>query len=524
MTREELETAVSLFLDDKIPGELFVELQDHLRGSAEARKEYKKLVRLHTLLHEEAGRGVETSGGMPVPMDLIVARQRRRALRRSMMLAAAAVLALSVVWLFVQLPDSPVGQVRGSALAEFSITGEGEEDRAGLEGGSLQIGSRVQLSRGYLELELDSGVRGIVQAPADFTLREKDLVQLDSGTAWFEVSEDGKGFRVKTPELLLTDLGTEFGVRSEQEDRDEVHVFKGEVEIMNLGGSLPPLTLEAEQARLAEKDGSWREIELDAEGFNKVLPSKAALPPHLYWSFDEKEASKVGGTHPDRKEIEVSRSKFDDAPEVVPGRVKKALHFAGRHNWIETDWPGIGGNRPRAVAFWLKVPPLPKDWDGELHDISLFFWGRPDAKRNKQWVMRVTNYDYTQGRSIGNVTHLTLAFGAGQNFNGSTQVADGKWHHLAAVYDGKTDSSGLPAVTLYVDGVVEKGQYWSGSVPFRVDTDTQSKEADRLRITTTRSPDRPKDPNELPEVYTIDELYIIDGKVAEDVIWELANP
>ncbi len=87
-----------------------------------------------------------------------------------------------------------------------------------------------------MELEFASGVRGIVRGPADLTLQREDLLDLANGTAWFEVPADAVGFKVNTPDLILTDLGTEFGIISESNFLDEVHVFDGKVEVRNRYG------------------------------------------------------------------------------------------------------------------------------------------------------------------------------------------------------------------------------------------------------------------------------------------------
>jgi len=60
---------------------------------------------------------------------------------------------------------------------------------------------------------------------------------------------------VRTPGLVLTDLGTEFGLLSKPGALGEVHVFSGKVEILNSKGLKKQEVLEAGQARKAGPAG-----------------------------------------------------------------------------------------------------------------------------------------------------------------------------------------------------------------------------------------------------------------------------
>lgn len=136
----------------------------------------------------------------------------------------------------------------------------------------MDPGSRLEIRRGTVEVAFTSGVRGIIRAPAEISLRNPGLLHLAHGTAWFEVPPEAVGFQVSTPELILTDLGTEFGIRSNRDFPHEVHVFLGKVEVANLNGDRQKEVLSAGQARAAEPSGKWREISLDADPFLKKLP------------------------------------------------------------------------------------------------------------------------------------------------------------------------------------------------------------------------------------------------------------
>ena len=92
-------------------------------------------------------------------------------------------------------------------------------------------GSRLQLEQGAIELTLQNGVEAMVRAPADLTLINEALLIQNQGIVRYVVPAPAVGFQVRTPQLLVTDFGTIFGVISDSEEQDQVHLFQGEIEV-----------------------------------------------------------------------------------------------------------------------------------------------------------------------------------------------------------------------------------------------------------------------------------------------------
>ncbi len=271
MNRDDFETAVFALLDTEISPVALSELQGHLRGSAEARLEYRELVAMHGLmLDRRAGEGAVRFDNV-IPMDRLVARQKRRSLRMAMLAGGIAVAACLVFAVFVASPDAPAARIKGSLLAEFSVTHSAAEGGEAPAGDVLEVGSRLQLQRGSIELAFRSGTVAIVHAPADLILHRPDLVGFHFGSGRFTVPGKAAGFQVETPELRLTDLGTEFGVVSEVEAPDEVHVFEGRVEVERLRGPPALESLAAGSARASVPGGGWRMIDPDPTRFSTGL-------------------------------------------------------------------------------------------------------------------------------------------------------------------------------------------------------------------------------------------------------------
>lgn len=275
MNRRELESHLQDLFEGRLEGEAFDALQDQLRNSAEAREAYREYLHLdHSLRFR--GKGVDLLN--VVPMDQVVARRQRRHLRQAGF-AAAAVFALVLGVMALILTRKPPATLtfETSPGTDLSMTHQVAGDDAP-EGQVLEPGSRMELKSGVVELEFASGVRGIIRGPADLTLHREDLLHLANGTVWFEVPPKAVGFQVSTPDLVLTDLGTEFGILSESNFLDEVHVFDGQVEVLHRRGLKIRSKLVAGQARFAGPSGRWKETPLRRDHFLDTLPTRRFEP------------------------------------------------------------------------------------------------------------------------------------------------------------------------------------------------------------------------------------------------------
>lgn len=275
MNRRELESHLQDLFEGRLEGEAFDALQDQLRNSAEAREAYREYLHLdHSLRFR--GKGVDLLN--VVPMDQVVARRQRRHLKQAGIAAAALfALGLGIMALILTRPPAATLTFETSPGTDFSMSHQAAGDTMP-EGQVLEPGSRLQVESGVVELEFASGVRGIIRGPADLTLHRENLLHLADGTVWFEVPPKAVGFQVSTPDLVLTDLGTEFGILSEHNFLDEVHVFDGKVEVLHRRGVKTRETLGAGQARFAGPAGRWKETPLRRDHFLDTLPTVQIEP------------------------------------------------------------------------------------------------------------------------------------------------------------------------------------------------------------------------------------------------------
>jgi ferric-dicitrate binding protein FerR (iron transport regulator) len=275
MNHRELEHHLQNLFDGRLEGQAFEDLQQELRDNPAARKAYREHLHLHQALKFRS-KGVDMLN--VVPMDLVVKRRERRLLRTSALAAAAVVAMGAMVMALIAArkpqPTLTFNTAPGTDIGiSHALTGEDAPN-----GFVLEPGSRLKVLNGTVELEFASGVRGIVRGPADMTLQREDLLDLASGTVWFEVPAKAVGFKVNTPDLVLTDLGTEFGIISEPNFLDEVHVFDGKVEVCSRHGLKKKELLKAGQARYAGPAGRWKETPVRRDHFLAELPTKKIEP------------------------------------------------------------------------------------------------------------------------------------------------------------------------------------------------------------------------------------------------------
>lgn len=276
MTGDQLERALHDLFEGQLEGEALARLNRELHDNPVARDAYRETQLLHHCLRYRS-KGTDLT--KVIPMDRIIQRRQRRAMRHALLASAAVlVLGLLTLMLIMARPHSPTLSFTATPGAEVSLSHELVEGSETPEGRGMEPGSRMELGQGCVELEFQSGVKAVIQGPAELTLEREDLLRIDRGVAWFDVPPGAIGFQVMTQDLVLTDLGTRFGVVSRAGDEDQVHVFEGKVEVLNRGPSKAGELLTAGQARSAKPDGNWQAIQLDRDPFLTELPTTFSAP------------------------------------------------------------------------------------------------------------------------------------------------------------------------------------------------------------------------------------------------------
>jgi hypothetical protein len=150
-----------------------------------------------------------------------------------------------------------------------------------------------------------------------------------------------------------------------------------------------------------------------------------------YWTLDEIKDNKV-------KDIVGENDGFvTGKPTVVKAKFGNGLKFDGGGDWVLVTTKGLNsGNQAMSVSAWFfkaKKGPAPGGF-------TIFAFGRWDC------CCICFNASLVNGKRRLNNRLSMSQWGCGSDINGP-EIELGKWHHVAAVYDGAKKN------TLYYDGV-----------------------------------------------------------------------
>jgi len=501
----ELESLCQEVLDGTISAEHMAQLENELLQNPESLQEYVRYARLQNSLELKHEPVISIGERSVVPVDRIIQHQKKKVFKFVALATAALVLISISILSFVKSDENePPLAFKFAPGTEYAVS-HPTELKNKPEGLVLVKGSNLTISQGTVELTFKSGVKSILQAPANVTLREDDTLYMHKGVAWFEVPSGAEGFTVNTSELNIVDLGTEFGVIAKPKSQDEIHVFKGKVLASTRIHLKESETLSKGEARRLDPVGRLVTIPLKANDFITELP---ATLPYVHWSFDhiERGQFKADGTHPSLELAGAEPPKEDIKSLRIDGRFGAGVRFTGiKGQQLHTQLPGIEGNAPRTTACWVRTTYVPGK-KGGLDIAGLIGWGYcvDDQKRTK------SNAIWKQVITAPGVVSVT---GAGGLW-GKTIITDGKWHHLACVMKPVAGDSSAVQVTLYVDGEMDSS-VTSHDVP---NTLTERPDSTPVRIGCSIHK-----PNTPPIVYRgeIDEVYLFYGALDQESILNL---
>lgn len=104
-------------------------------------------------------------------------------------------------------------------------------------GDGLFPGQALHLESGAAELTYDSGAVVVVEGPADLLIDDGSTAQLYRGKISARIPHASPGFRIVSSKLIVTDLGTEFGVDVGADGMALAHVFEGKIKVTLPGAS-----------------------------------------------------------------------------------------------------------------------------------------------------------------------------------------------------------------------------------------------------------------------------------------------
>ena len=125
------------------------------------------------------------------------------------------------------------------------------------DNGELKQGTMLTLESGYAQVTFERGASLIIQGPATFELLSDNAMRLAHGQLTATVPESAHGFAVRTPNALVTDYGTEFGLTVGRDGATHAQTYSGQIGLAYRDGS-GEVMLQANEA--ATVDGLLRPV------------------------------------------------------------------------------------------------------------------------------------------------------------------------------------------------------------------------------------------------------------------------
>jgi hypothetical protein len=499
-----LRDLVSELTDGKLDQRGRDQLRHLLADDLDARRWYAHWMELHSLLYLDLQFPNESlmtpslapkSAPAPDEVELEIAafcpansrRRRRFALAAAATLAASLLIAAFGPWPAPRPVDQVAGNERpaseriaafqatdGAAVAVLSRTAAARwSDRASRDVGSPLDAGKLDLASGIVQLEFLSGASVVVEGPAQLDLASNKLIVCQQGKLRVYVPTQAKGFVVDTPRHRTVDLGTEFAVEVDADERTEIHVLSGVVEVFALNGEQParvPQRLAAGEALRSLLGADLESIAANASQFvgaQELLALATQDSANRYRQWREQRDVLRGdprvlayfgfeNQHPWQRLLEPSGPFADRLPvgAIVGCR------------WAEGRWP-----EKQALEFKSTEDRVRIDVPGEFKSITLACWVRIDGF--DRWLSSLLLPD---GHNLGEVHwqftetgQLLLGVKAdrdqSQEYLSDTVLRPvdlGRWIHLACVYDHAAGE-----VRHYVDGRRVETQAIKVATPLR---------------------------------------------------------
>ena len=458
-------------------------------------------------------RETESLLGSTIASTRVTPPPSRRHYRILWALAAAVTVLIAVsavVWQVCQ--RQPVGVLLRQEACEWSRGQVPLTDGEALRRGPLR------LDAGLIELRLGQGANLILEGPAHLDLQSRNRCFLHFGRAVVRVEEESRGFILDGPNGRIVDLGTEFGVSVGKTGGMEVHVLEGRVTAQP-AGLKKPVELKHREAL----QWSAQEIQrLAAQPLSFVtnLPIRTNRPiGYVHWSFDEGKGTVsknlghgLGEGQADARLWRAAACGVE--PEWISGQFGGGIRCHARLDFVECDFAGISGGKPRTIAFWVKVPSdITRD-----ESYGMVSWGT--YLPGMAWQLSVNHHveDGPTGPLRAGILHGAVV--------GSTDLRDDRWHHVAVVMYGGRRPDISTHVLLYVDGRLERT---ISKAVCEVRTETRHEASRCVRL--GRSVEVFEPPESTPRGFfrgCLDEVYIFDAALTqaqiESLMWHNRLP
>jgi hypothetical protein len=354
------------------------------------------------------------------------------------------------------LPE-PATQFAGQVTGMVDCRWVNKETEPAL-GTSVPLGRKFTMASGLMEITYNTGAKVVLQGPVTYEVESKNGGFLPLGKLTGKVeAEAAKGFVVRTPTAIMTDLSTEFGVEVSKTGDTTSYVFLGSVAVQSVardGRCGSEVRLHENQSVQVGNDADGRAltvrpVKVDPARFVRAgqLPKMAdalRLKPFQHWLAYSQELRRDPSLlayydfQQRTGQPAVLPNVAASSGRLLDGVVENAIWSTGR-------MPGKHGLLFNSPTDYVSIN-LPQKTD----DLTLAAWVNVESLQNPscisgllmsdQWkqnglVHWQVGYDGGEGRVgfdvCGSSGRSTASISA-PLFNSSRLF---RWTHLALVYD-----------------------------------------------------------------------------------------
>lgn len=335
---------------------------------------------------------------------------------------------------------------------------------------------RVKLRSGLAHLQFYSGATVILQGPAELLLISPNEAYCVRGKLRAYVPQQAQGFRIGSPQLNVVDRGTEFAMNVVEDEKTEVHVFQGKVDLYDVGADLNAAAKQAlttgQAVRMQGPEVSA--IAADPTGFSSAADLAERQRQELRRRKEEwLAASESLRTDPSLVVFYTFQNTDSDAyGRTLLNQVTRQQHSQDGVivccQWVNGRWPG-----KQALDFKQVSDRVRFHVPGDFDSLTLAAWIRVDALPNRfNSLMMTDGWEANEPHwHISDSGQLELGVQGPNKKNGVhyfgpevfTSDRFGKWSHVAVVYD-----RGTGEVTHYVDGEPVSRQPIKLNIPLRL--------------------------------------------------------
>jgi hypothetical protein len=449
------------YCNETISAEEFEQFQDAMETNADLRVAFRKYFSLDAGLRQGSESGQESGAAwsQPEPAKVVAFPSQWQ------WVAIAALLVLGLFFArrppVTQLAQAPP-KIEPSAQGFGVLTGvDGAEwgSHPDLAQGDLVPSGEVHLRSGVAQLELFSGVTLVIEGDAAFEIHSSMEMSVAHGKLRANVPAPALGFRIRSSEGEVVDLGTEFAVNITP-GGSEVHVIDGEVEWHPSGQTAKQLMKKGEAVSWSESGSQLLAKVGDFVGMRElnVRLNNGRSDRRNDWLIHSRELardermvayfpmSQAGPWH--RKLYNEARNEgaaIDGAIVVA----KRAVDRFGHENGA-LDFSGTG-SRVRVnveqeltsitLIAWVKIDSLDRWYNSLLltdgHELDEPHW-QIMADGRLFFSVKKRTYDPEKKLADKHVVYSRPFW---------TPAMSGKWTQIATTYDSSTFT-----VTHYING------------------------------------------------------------------------